>query len=397
MDIIFVAHWNEEKNNNIGVKLQGEISGFEQLGHTVTSIRFKNSGVWAVTGKAWRKLFDVSDSGFAHLRAIPKAVDLLLKQQGTRYQLCYVRHTFCTPWHLAMLKKLKRNNVFTVEEIPTYPYDAENKFYKGKAYKAAAQVDRVCRNFYKHWLDRIATFSKDKMIFGVQTVCIENGIDLAATPWTEHRYPRGGQIDLVAVSSMKPWHGYERLITGLAEYKHEQPRAAARFTIHMIGDGEMRATWQALADRLGIAEQVIFYGNRTGQALTEIMDKCSIAIAGLADYKHAGTQLVSSALKNREYLARGIPFVYALADSLPLEERFCLKIPNCMDPVDLSQIEAFYDRLGDEQGVSRKMRTLAQARLSWAEQMKKIVDAASQKGEESRNVFCNEGTLRCAE
>ena len=75
--------------------------------------------------------------------------------------------------------------------------------------------------------------------------------------------------------------------------------------------------------------------------------------------------------------------MYALADSLPLEERFCLKIPNCMDPVDLSQIEAFYDRLGDEQGVSRKMRTLAQARLSWAEQMKKIVDAASQKAKKA--------------
>ena len=54
--------------------------------------------------------------------------------------------------------------------------------------------------------------------------------------------------------------------------------------------GKRLQTALVLQDRL-------FYGNRTGQALTEIMDKCSIAIAGLADYKHAGTQLVSSALK----------------------------------------------------------------------------------------------------
>lgn len=378
MNILFISHWNEAKEADIGKKLQGEVNAFEELGHHVTAIRFFDGAVWAVEREQKEKLFRVSENGMAHLLAIPKAVHLLLKRWN-HYDFSYARRTFCTPWHLAMLRELKKHGVFTIEELPTYPYDEENKLYTKRSYQIAAWIERICRKYYRHWLDLFTTLSDDTEIFGVPALHIDNGVDLKSIPYVQHEYRPGGEIRLLTISSMKPWHGYERLIQGLAEYKKDHPQNARRFTIEMVGDGPMRKSWEELAKRLNISDQVIFHGRQTGKALDEIVDRCQIAVGSLSLYK-AGEEIQSaSSLKNREYMARGIPFVYGLQDSLPLESSFSLCLEKINDPVDFSLLEAFFENLVLQEDVSLQMRAFAEKHISWILQMEKVIDVVKRE------------------
>lgn len=377
MNVLFIAHWDEEKKTNIGKKLQGQVNAFEELGHHVTSIQFYDGAVWAITSEHKERLFHVSGSGFVHLLAIPRAVHFLLKC-GNNYDFSYARRTFCTPWHLKMLRELKKKGVFTIEELPTYPYDDENKLYTKKSYKVAALIEKVCRLFYHHWLDLFTTLSDDAEIFGVPALQIENGIDLKSISYVQHEYHAGDTIHLLTISSMKPWHGYDRLIQGLADYKESHPVNAQRFIIEMIGDGPMKNVWENLANRLHISDQVIFHGNQTGAALDIIVNRCQIAVGSLALYKAVQNIQKASTLKNREYLARGIPFVYDLPDSLSLESSFSLLIENDKNedtPIDFALFEEFFEDLVQEKDISMRMRLFAEKHIAWTSQMKKVVNA----------------------
>ena len=280
MKILFIAHWNEDKENTIGKKLQGQVNAFEELGHQVTAIQFQEGAIWTVESDQKQRLFPVSENGFVHLLAIPKAVHMLLKK-GKHYDFSYARRTFCTPWHLMMLRELKNNSVFTVEELPTYPYDDENKLYTRKSYQIAAAIEKVCRKYYHHWLDLFTTVSFDTEIFQVPAIHIDNGVDLKAIPYAEHTYLPNNPIHIVTISSMKPWHGYERLIRGLANFKQIAPERAKRFIIEMVGDGPMRDEWKTLSEDLNISGQVIFHGQQTGESLDAIVNRCQIAVGSL--------------------------------------------------------------------------------------------------------------------
>lgn len=380
MKILFIAHWNEEKENNIGKKLQGQVNAFEELGHEVTSIQFFEGAVWAVRGLEKKRLFTVSDGGFAHLLAIPKAIHVLINS-GQVYDVSYARRTFCTPWHLAMLRELKKNGVFTIEELSTYPYDEENKIsYTKKSYQIAAQIEKVCRKFYHYWLDLFTTMSQDQKIFGVPAIHVENGIDLKKTSWAEHQYFPNGKIRLITISSMKVWHGYERLINGLAAYKEKSPDQARRFTIEMVGDGPERQKWEMLARTLKIEDQVNFHGNQTGASLDAIIDRCQIAVGSLGCYKASSGMQTVSTLKNREYLAHGIPFIYEMQDSLPIESSYSLQVEGNDTSVDFSAIKDFYDTLIQQKNISLHMRQFAEKNLSWKSQLKHVLDVVEKKG-----------------
>lgn len=378
MNILFISHWDQKKESNIGIKLQGQVNALEELGHTVTALKFRDGSVWSETKMEKIKLFNVSENGFAHLLAIPRAVKQLLNQHPSQYDMCYIRRTFCTPWHLLMLRALKENGVITVEELPTYPYDNEAKLYP-KSYLVAIVIEKICRRFYHLWLDYFVTYSQHDFVFKVPAINLENGIDIHRINCKKGKWNREDKtIDLITISSMKQWHGFERLIKGLSDYKEQLKKDAYHFRIHMVGDGEMRSEWERLANSLGIGKQVIFYGNKTGKELDEIFEKTSIAVATLGFYKMSKEgEIHSSALKVREYMARGIPFIYSLREpSISEKSDFCMLVPNNDTAIDFEEIRLFYERLckqeQDGRNIHEEIRKIAEKNYSWVTQMEKV-------------------------
>ena len=192
---------------------------------------------------------------------------------------------------------------------------------------------------------------------------ILNGVDVSRLPL---HVPRRGakDIGLLALASMSVWQGYDRLIEALARYRGGEP-----VTVHMVGgegDGSL-AAWKRLAQERGVADRVIFHGELHGEALDQVAARCDIGVGGLG--LHRKGQYRSMTLKLREYMARGLPFVYAVDDpSLPEEPAFCLRLANDESPIDLAELDSEIARArraqADEETPAR-MRAYAESHMSW--------------------------------
>lgn len=115
-------------------------------------------------------------------------------------------------------------------EIPTYPYDQE---YITRSMKLSLAVDRCFRHSLAKILDGIVTFSNAGRIFGGKTIRISNGIDFDAIPLKQNRNNTSHELHLIGVAEVHYWHGFDRLVNGLAEYYRTNPDYKVYF--HIVG------------------------------------------------------------------------------------------------------------------------------------------------------------------
>ena len=280
----------------------------------------------------------------------------------------YIRYDHnANPFTIHFLRKVKRLGVKIVMEIPTYPYDQEYKDL-GVMFKANLAIDKCFRKTLMQSVDKIATFSNHDLIFGRPTICISNGIDFSAVPLINRTNSDDNSIHLIAVATIHPWHGYDRIIKGMAEYKanHEsQP-----VVLHVVGEGlpEIMAHYKNLVEKNLLQESVIFHGPQFGEDLDTLFNMSHIGIGSLARHRSDITHLRS--LKNREYAARGIPFIYSEIDDDFEDSPYIMKVSNDETPIDISKIVSFYHSLR----LNPKEIRNSIDRLSWKAQMQIVID-----------------------
>lgn len=71
-------------------------------------------------------------------------------------------------------------------------------------------------------------------------------------------------IHIVIVSSMRHWHGYERMIKGLNEYYNNH--GDRNILLHLVGDGR-EGKYQELTEKYSLQDHVIFHGAMHGENL----------------------------------------------------------------------------------------------------------------------------------
>ena len=113
---------------------------------------------------------------------------------------------------------------------------------------------------------------------------------------------------------------------------------------------------------------VILHGKKHGEELDEIFDKCDFGIGSLGRHRVGITDIKT--LKNREYAARGIPFIYSENDSDFDIKPYVLKAPADDTAIDIEEIIHFYQNLN----VSPQVIRNSIKNLSWKNQMKIVID-----------------------
>jgi glycosyltransferase involved in cell wall biosynthesis len=78
--------------------------------------------------------------------------------------------------------------------------------------------------------------------------------------------------EILVVGNLLPSKGHELVLRALASLKLSFPQLRCR----IIGEGPERAGFEALARRLGIAEQVQFVGRQSRSEVAEAMRRCSV-------------------------------------------------------------------------------------------------------------------------
>ena len=263
--------------------------------------------------------------------------DLKKFLKGQRYDGCYIRFDFTDPGFLSLLKRLRRVCPKILLELPTYPYDAENQAMLLSRVKLG--VDKIYRRQLHKYIDRIVTFySGQDRIFDIPVLTVPNGFDFSTmTPVT--RELTDETIHIIAVSSMREWHGYERFMEGMKNYYRDGGQQ--EIVLHLVGNGREFGKYQAMARELG--HRVVLEGAMSGQPLDELYERCALGIDSLARHR-SGIHVLSS-LKSREYGAKGIPMINSCEiDIIGEEFPYLLRVPADESPVDIQSVVDFYHR-----------------------------------------------------
>ncbi len=255
--------------------------------------------------------------------------------------------------------KLKQLGIVSVMEIPTYPYEGELK--KDRFY----YLDKLTRGFLSKQMHSIVTFSDKKVIFGQRTINISNGVDFNKLPIRQ--FQNSSTFNILGVANLRYWHGYDRVIRGLANYIKEKNHPEVYFHIVSGKENNDVRELRELTKTLSLEKYVVFHGEVVGEELDLLFNKCQIAVGSLGRHRNKIYSLKT--LKNVEYAARGIPFVYSENNEDFDDKPYVIKADPDERPIN---IVTLIDRFSSITLKSEEIRESVKS-LSWDNQIAKIV------------------------
>ena len=372
MKILFLVYHGFSDESGISKKIHYQVKGLRQNGHEVHLCFYDFDS----RGHRCRYVDDkvIADYGLGAMAALRSRIDL-----GCIYRYCiengikmvYARSFMnASPVLVGLFGKLKKHGIKCVTEIPTYPYDQEFKGYPLK-YKIPLYIDMMFRRALAAKMEAIVTFSNKESIFGKRTICISNGIDLDSIPL--HNPKKQQDIHLIAVAEIHYWHGFDRLVAGLGEYYKSNPNGRKVY-FHVVGWEDDRGTTsngyltvEQMARKYDIEKYIINHGKLFGEKLDEVFNQCVFAIGSLGRHRSGITEIKT--LKNREYAARGISFIYSENDSDFDNKPYIIKASADESPINVGEIIDYIDNHDINPAEIRK----TVEHLSWKYQMEKVI------------------------
>lgn len=362
--VLFVMKYPLHQRDNLQNKFDGQMAAAHALGWNAYCIGWDMQGMYLV-GEGRREL--LRRNRFTSMRGYDHTVIFTDLMAATRevmrripVDVLYLRYMPTFGNAIGAIRQLKAQGGRLVLEYPTYPKEEENnRFF----------LRRQVFRYTDHMLSRIHPMVDLYTLIGAPcggtldgrpAMNIANGVNVAALP---AHMPNAGDaaVRLLALASMSGWHGYDRILRALASYT-----GSADVHIEFVGgdgDGSLTA-WKALAAELKLENRVTFHGPMYGEALNALIAMCDVGVGSLGMYRYGISQGMT--LKLREYMARGLPFISAVADpSLPDDPAFALHVPNDDTPIDMAAVVAFALNAKRDADVSRRMRAYALDHMSW--------------------------------
>lgn len=381
MKILFLVYHGFSEHSGISKKIHYQVKGLKENGHDVRlcyydfspeghRCRYVDGKVLKDYGSGrWAALSQRTDYGCIYDYCVREGIEFV-------YARCFQN---ANPWLIGFFKRLRKAGIHAVTEIPTYPYDEEFNHFEWKV-RLGLKVDQLFRERLYRQMDAVVTFSDAERIFGQRTIRISNGVDFDSIPL--HLPPlsserAGGEValHLIGVAEVHPWHGFDRVMTGIGEYYRQQPNANSQqpeVFFHVVGGvhpHRMKTDFEPIIRQYGLQDRVIFHGQLFGEELTKVFNQCQFAIGSLG--RHRSGITVIKTLKNREYATRGIPFIYSEQDSDFDQQPYVLKAPADESPIDIQRIVDFMARF------TMKPEEIRQTveHLKWKIQMQRVIDA----------------------
>lgn len=368
--IIYVSTLDGDKLTGVTKKIFQQIDAFRDLGYEVSYFIIKDKNCVFVENNVETLIGKLSENKILYNLQFLNYVLKCIKKIK-HIDLLYIRKFFSNPIFIRLIRYAKKKNITVIEELPTYPYDEECENSPSKAIRLTINIDRIFRRFEKNYIYRYVTYSEDEYIFNVKTIPIINGIDIRKTEPIHYR--NSNVLNILCIAVMEYWQGYDRLIKSLAEYyKTTNINNQKDIYLHMVGDGSKLAEWKKLSEDLSVQNYVKFYGFKQGKELDKIYDKCQLGCASLGAFRK-GIE-VGCALKIKEYIAKGLPFIYATEEKYLENFKYCSKIPDDESLFDMNALIEFNETVSKIYDLN-EMRSFAFEHYDWKKIMKKVTDS----------------------
>jgi hypothetical protein len=392
---------NIDPNKSFGYmpKILGQVKGFQQLGFEMDLICFNHEHeIVLVPFGAKEENYERETPillAFASNNLFGRRLSLLRQMlkylESQQVQFLYLRYPRSDPLFLYFLHKVRSKcpKLLILSEFPTFPYDKE--YFLPFSLKDAIifLLDKLTRQYLSRFIDRAISVNYEKPIFGIPIISIDNGIlvaDYTTIIYSLDVSPPA--LNLIGVANVNTWHGYDRVLHGLGHYYVQNHHPERSVVFHIVGAREpYLKELLALVTQLKITDYVVFHNPCQGKVLETIFVGCQLAVGVLGGHRK-GLEVMSP-LKNREYCARGIPFVFGHEDpDFPPDFPYALHLPSNEDPIDIQALINFIEKMGkinQNLNISEEMRTYATDHLDWSVKMKKVAlairDALKDKGE----------------
>lgn len=367
MNILFLIFHGFDPNNGISKKISYQLEAFKANGHVAHLCFMDENG-------SKKRIVDnkvIADYGNGKKGKILKRtefgsiVDYAIKE---RIEFVYIRSNHnANPFTIRMVNRMKKAGMKVVMEIPTYPYDQE---YFDKWMQRQLIQDKLFRHLFAKQLDAIVTFTEEDFIFGQRTIKISNGIDFDSVRMKESSQHPDNEFHMIGVAEIHRWHGFDRVLKGLAEYYAIPKKMKVYFHIvgYFFSPIEEEEITHIIKDT-HLESYVILHGKKHGEELDKIFDLCDFGIGSLGRHRVGISDIKT--LKNREYAARGISFIYSENDTDFDNKPYVLKMPANETAINIEEIIKFYQQLT----ISPQEIRDSISNLSWKNQMQNVVDA----------------------
>ncbi|MDD3037761.1 glycosyltransferase [Bacteroides sp.] len=354
--------------NGISKKIRYQVKALKECGLDVRTCYYDfmpdGRRCWMLDGEI------LADFGFGLSAKIRKRFDFSFIADYVRcekIEFVYIRsYHNANPFTIHLVNRMKKYGAKVLMEIPTYPYDQE---YITRSMKLDLTVDQHFRSRLARCLDGIVTFSNAKTIFGGRTIRISNGIDFDHIPVKTQKNDTSREMHLLGVAEIHYWHGFDRLLSGLAEYYQTNPDYKVYFHIvgPLFGEREQQEILPILQNK-ELKDYVILHGPLHGADLNACFEQADFAIGSLGRHR-SGITFIKT-LKNREYAARGIAFAYSETDEDFDSMPYVCKVSADESPINIRKLIDFQHSMTlTPEEIRESVRP-----LSWKAQMQKVIE-----------------------
>lgn len=325
-----------DKNSGVSKKISYQLEAFEKFGFEMTLVDKRSVNNY----KRSRLLLILYNILGINSRLVFKQLKILKKiLNHCDYNFIYIRQILFDEYLIKTLKKIKiaYPQLKIIFEIPTYPYDLEMH----PSQKIMLFNDKLARKKLYGAIDRIVTYSKDKLIFNIPCLVIPNGILYDSIKLRNPENHDG--INFLAVALFDKWHGYDRFINGMGiQYDIVKEK---NIHLHLVGGGKSIGLYKELVKIYNLNDYVHFYGELHGNELDMLYNISDIALDSMG--RHRVNVFYNSTLKGKEYCAHGIPMVSGVETELDeyTDFDFYLRIPANDNIIDMKQMVDYYSRL----------------------------------------------------
>lgn len=370
----------EEKSSGINRKISGQIKAFRKIGYEVWYPVFYDGWLMITDGTQEKKIKKIKTGIFIQRNSIKRIIIRMyaarflagyLLNSRIRFDYMYVRYPLTDFGFLRLLKAFRKMKTRIAVEIPTYPYFGERK---GKPIlnKMLFYLDLMLHHRLKKYVDLMVVSSDTKeKVFGIETLRIDNGIDLDEVKPVTHKNI-DGMIHIISVSSMARWHGLDRFIEGIN--LNVETVKQNKIITDLIGDGLECSRLKKLVKE-ELKDYVIFHGPKFGDDLEKLYEIADIGISTLALHR-AGIKS-ASVLKTREYMAKGIPFMLGyIEEEFPCSGlEYVHQVSASDDPIDIVELLNFYSQVNGRENnrIRNTMRMHAEEHLAWDFHMGSVI------------------------
>ncbi|MFC5649863.1 glycosyltransferase family 4 protein [Paenibacillus solisilvae] len=381
MKILFITSVIKDLSSGVFKKNGWQVKAMRALGHQVSFGYFDTQDTFVIENEHGQvtTVIPAHSYGFGRRKVMISIKNFMA---GKGYELLYSRWEQYYPLIARTYREIKKTGTKVYLEIPTYPLQEERKNIRQRYFKEKRYV-----KWLKHWLyqviseigegrmkdavDKVVTFMNHKTIWGIPVICLDNGVDVESVPHRTY-VPQSSIIHLIGVGNIADWHGYDRLIRSIKDYYSLEKRDYdVKFTI--VGDGISVTSLKRLVTQLNLEQIVQFTGLKHGKELDQLFDHADVAVSSLAEFRR--NLETASTLKMKEYVARGIPIIYAYNEmGLTGNEFFVKQFPNNDSAIDFSEIIQFVLECRENHQKILEIREFAVKKYDWKLQIQHVFE-----------------------